>query len=147
MIARDEAETSPGPKSIASDIGMKLGDLVNFLRWRDRRGERVETNDAIVSIEGVEHPVLDWSESGFRIANYEGSPPKGERFAFRFDLPLTSEDVFEFDAWAEVVDNSDRGLAARYLHLDEAVANRIHEVLRVLSIMNPTVPSGAITYD
>ena len=126
---------------------MTFGDLLNFLRRRDRRGVRVETTDAIVYIDDASHPVIDWSESGFRIVNYEGSPPKGERFAFRFDLPLTSEDVFEFEAWAEVVDNNDRGLAARYLHLDEAVANRIHEVMRVLSIMNPTVPSGAITYD
>lgn len=126
---------------------MKLGDILNIFRWRDRRGERVESTDAVVHIEDVEHPVLDWSESGFRIANYDNSPAKGERFAFRFDLPLTSEDVFEFDAWAEVVDNSDRGLSARYLHLDGAIAKRIHEVLRVLSIMNPTVPSGAITYD
>lgn len=126
---------------------MKFGDFLNFSRWRDRRGVRVETTDAIVYIDDAAHPVLDWSESGFRIANYKGSPPEGQRFAFRFDLPLTSEDVFEFEAWAEVVYNNDRGLAVRYLHLDEAIANRIHEVLRVLSILNPTVPSGAITYD
>lgn len=126
---------------------MKIGSLFNVFRRRDRRGERVESTDAKVFIDEVEHSLMDWSESGFRIANYAGSPAKGERFAFRFQLPLTSEDVFEFEAWAEVVDNSNRGLAARYLHLDEEIAARIHEVLRVLSIMNPTVPSGAITYD
>ena len=91
------------------------------------------------------HPVLDWSESGFRLENYPESPAVGERFAFRFDLPLTSEDVFEFEAWAEVVENSNRGLAVRYLHLYEEIADRMHEVLRVLSIMIPTVLKGAIT--
>ena len=126
---------------------MKFGNLFNIFRWRDRRGERVESTDANVFIDDVAHPVMDWSESGFRIENYPDSPAAGERFAFRFELPLTSEDVFEFEAWAEVVENGNRGLAVRYLHLDEAIAGRIHEVLRVLSIMNPTVPRGAITYD
>ncbi len=126
---------------------MNIGSLFNIFRWRDRRGERVESTDAKVTIDDHEHPVMDWSESGFRLANYPESPAKGERFAFRFDLPLTSEDVFEFEAWAEVVENSDRGLAACYLHLDREIADRIHEVLRVLSIIDPTVPSGAITYD
>ena len=69
----------------------------------------------------------------------------GERFAFRFDLPLTSEDVFEFEAWAEVVENSNRGLAVRYLHLYEEIADRMHGVLRVLSIMIPTFLKDAIT--
>lgn len=126
---------------------MKLSCLFNIFRWRDRRSERVDGTDAVVTIDDVGHPVQDWSESGFRLVNYPDSPAKGERFAFRFDLPLTSEDVFEFEAWAEVIENSERGLAVRYLHLDPDIANRIHEVLRVLSIMNPTVPSGAITYD
>ncbi len=127
---------------------MKLSDLFNVFRWRDRRSDRVESTDANVYIDGIAHPVLDWSESGFRLANYEGSPATGERFAFRFELPLTSEDVFEFEAWAEVMDNSDRGLATQYLNIDDDLAHRIHEVLRVLSIINPTVPSGtAITYD
>jgi hypothetical protein len=126
---------------------MGISSLFNIFRWRGRRGERVESTEAKVYIDDIPHPVLDWSESGFRLLNFEGSPAKDERFAFRFELPLTSEDVFEFEAWAEVVDNSKRGLAVHYLHLDEAVADRIHEVLRVLSIMDPTVPSGAITYD
>lgn len=127
---------------------MKLSGLLSVFKWRSRRGDRVESTDANVFIDGAAHPLLDWSESGFRVANYPDSPAKGERFAFRFELPLTSDDVFEFEAWAEVVENSNRGLAVRYLHLDGAIADRIHEVLRVLSIMNPTVPSGsAITYD
>ncbi len=126
---------------------MNISSFFNIFRWRDRRGERVESTDANVYIADVAHPVLDWSESGFRLANYDESPANGERFAFRFELPLTSEDIFEFEAWAEVVDNSDRGLSVHYLHLDEAIAARIHEVLRVLSILDPKVPSGAITYD
>lgn len=126
---------------------MKFGNLFNIFGLRGRRGDRVESTDANVYIDGVAHPLLDWSESGFRIANFADPPAKGERFAFRFELPLTSEDVFEFEAWAEVVDIGRRGLAVRYLHLEQEVADRIHEVLRVLSIMDPTVPSGAITYD
>lgn len=126
---------------------MKLSKLFDIFNWRYRRGERVESTDANVYIDGVSHPVIDWSESGFRLANYEGSPAKGERFNFRFELPLTSEDVFEFEAWAEVVENGSRGLATQYLHLDEEVAHRIHEVARVLSIIDPKIPSGALTYD
>ncbi len=126
---------------------MNISSLFSIFRGRERRSERVESTEANVYIDDIAHPVADWSESGFRITNYEGSPEKGERFSFRFELPLTSEDIFEFEAWAEVVDNSNRGLAVHYLHLDEAVATRIHEVLRVLSILDPTVPSGAITYD
>jgi len=126
---------------------MNIGSLFNVFRWRDRRSERVESSDANVFIDGVEHPVMDWSESGYRLTNYADSPAKGERFAFRFELPLTSEDVFEFEAWAEVVENGNRGITVRYLHLDAAVAQRIHEVLRVLSILDPKVPTGAITYD
>jgi len=124
---------------------MKFSNIFNIFRWRNRRGERVESTDANVFIEDTAHPVLDWSESGFRLENYPESPAVGERFAFRFDLPLTSEDVFEFEAWAEVVENSNRGLAVRYLHLYEEIADRMHEVLRVLSIMIPTVLKGAIT--
>ena len=78
---------------------MKLSNIFNIFRWRNRRGERVESTDANVFIEDTAHPVLDWSESGFRLENYPESPAVGERFAFRFDLPLTSEDVFEFAAW------------------------------------------------
>ena len=59
--------------------------------------------------------------------------------------PFTSEDVFEFESWPDVVENSNRGLAVRYLHLYEEIADRMHEVLRVLSIMIPTVLKGAIT--
>lgn len=127
---------------------MKLGNLFNIFRWRDRRGDRVESSDAKVYLNDEPHSVLDWSESGFRVTNFDGPPERGERFAFRFVLPLTSEDIFEFEAWAEVVDRSERGFTAQYLNVDEDLANRIHEVLRVLSILDPTVPSStAITYD
>lgn len=127
---------------------MKLGNLFNIFRWRDRRGDRVESRDAKVYLNGDPHPVVDWSESGFRLINFEGAPPQGERFEFRFELPVTSEDIFEFEAWAEVVENGNRGFAAQYLNIDEALAHRIHEVLRVLSILDPKVPtSTAITYD
>jgi hypothetical protein len=91
---------------------------------------------------------MDWGESGFRLINFEGAPSKGERFAFRFELPLTSEDIFEFETWAEVMEISERGLTAQYLNIDDVLANHIHEVMRVLSILDLTVPSGtAITYD
>lgn len=127
---------------------MTLSSLLNIFRWRDRRGDRVESNDAKVYLNDAPHPVVDWSESGFRLINFEGSPAQGERFAFRFELLVTSEDIFEFEAWAEVIENSNRGFAAQYLNIDEALALRIHEVLRVLSILDPKVPtSTAITYD
>lgn len=127
---------------------MKLGNLFNIFRWQGRHGERVESSDAKVYLNDTPHPVMDWSESGFRLINFEGSPAQGERFAFRFELPVTSEDIFEFEAWAEVVENSNRGFVAQYLNIDEALAHRIHEVLRVLSILDPKVPTTtAITYD
>jgi hypothetical protein len=133
---------------------MKLGNLFNFLRWQKRRGDRIESSDAKVFLDAKvylnddPHPVIDWSESGFRLTNFEGAPAPGERFSFRFELPVTSEDIFEFETWAEVVENSDRGFAAQYLNIDDALAHRIHEVLRVLSILDPKVPTNtAITYD
>lgn len=126
---------------------MGLNELINTLMRQRRRGERIESADARVFIDNKEHPVLDWSESGFRIASYGGSPEKGERFAFRFALPLTNEDVFEFEAWAEVVENDDRGLATCILHVDDALATRLHEVMRVLATLDVRVPSGPITYD
>ncbi len=126
---------------------MGLSKVFNALMRQRRRGERIESADARVFIDGKEHSVLDWSESGFRISGYDGTPDKGTRFAFRFSLPLTNDDVFEFEAWAEVVENSDRGVATCILHIDDELSTRLHEVMRVLATMDVRVPSGPITYD
>ena len=126
---------------------MAFNDMMNALRGLRGRAERVDGAEAHVFVNDIAHPVLDWSESGFRVEAFQDAPAKGDRFAFRFELPLTSEDIFEFNAWAEVASSGPRGLAARYLHLDPEVAARIHEVLRVLATMDVTVPSGPITYD
>jgi PAS domain-containing protein len=126
---------------------MGLSKIFNALMRQRRHGERIESADARVFIEDKEHQVLDWSESGFRISGYDGAPDKGTRFAFRFALPLTDEDVFEFEAWAEVVGNDGRGLATCILHIDNALSTRLHEVMRVLATMDVRVPSGPITYD
>ena len=64
----------------------------------NRQSPRVDGGESVIHIDGTPHRVIDWSEIGLRIAGYDGAPPVGERFAFRFELPLTAEDVFEFEA-------------------------------------------------
>jgi hypothetical protein len=125
---------------------MVFGGLMRKL-FRHRTAQRVVGSDAVVYIDGVAHPVIDWSEVGLRIETFPDSPQPGERFAFRFDLPLTHEDLFEFDAWAEVIHNDEYGIGVRYLHLDSELADRLHAVLRVMGTTDVTVPKGAIAYD
>ena len=112
-----------------------------------RTAQRVVGSDAQVFIDGTPHPVIDWSESGLSIARYSGSPKVGERFAFRFVLQLTSEDVFEFDAWAEVIHNDESGIGVRYLSLEEELAKKLRAVVRVMGTTDVTLPKGAISYD
>jgi hypothetical protein len=125
---------------------MKFKRLLRTLFRRDRLSQRVDGAEATVHIDGAPHLVVDWSEGGMRIANYDGAPPVGERFAFRFVLPLTSEDVFEFEAWAEVLDNSPRGVAARFLFIEDDLAARLRAVIRVLGTTEIAVPAGAVDY-
>ncbi len=126
---------------------MAFDRLIRTLFGRARRSQRVEGAAATIEIDGESHPVIDWSENGLRIANFDGAPPVGERFAFRFALPLTREDVFEFEAQAEVVENTARGLAARFLFIEDDLAARLHAVMRVLGTVDVTVPKGAVDYN
>ena len=109
--------------------------------------QRVVGSLAEVYIDGVPHPVVDWSESGLSIDGYPDSPAVGERIMFRFVLPLTSEDVFEFETWAEVIHNDNSGIGVRYLSISEDLARRLRAVLRVMGTTDVTIPKGAISYD
>jgi len=125
---------------------MAFDRLLRTLFGQARRSQRVEGAAASIEIDGAPHPVLDWSESGLRIAAYDGAPPVSERFAFRFALPLTSEDMFEFEAWAEVIEIGERGLTARFLFIEDDLAARLHAVMRVLGTVDVTVPKGVVDY-
>lgn len=112
-----------------------------------RRAQRVVGSLAEVYIDGVPHHVQDWSETGLGIEGYEGSPAAGERVLLRFVLPLTSEDVFEFETWAEVIHNDRAGIGMRYLSISDDLASRLRAVLRVMGTTDVTIPKGAISYD
>ena len=112
-----------------------------------RSSQRVVGSLAEVHIDGVPHHVLDWSETGLSIDRYEGSPAVGERVMFRFVLPLTSEDVFEFETWAEVIHNDQAGIGMRYLSISDDLTRRLRAVLRVMGTTDVTIPKGAISYD
>jgi len=60
---------------------------------------------------------------------------------------LTSEDLFEFEAWAEVLENNSRGISARFLFIEDDLAARLHAVVRVLGTFDITVPKGAVDYN
>ncbi len=126
---------------------MGIGRFFRALIGRYRLGERVDGAEAKIHIDGAPHPVIDWGERGLRIANFEDAPPVGQRFSFQFELPLTSEDVFEFEAWAEVVDIGSRGLTARFLSIEDDLAARLHAVIRVLGTVDTAVPKGAVDYN
>ena len=125
---------------------MGLQRLIRSI-FAGRTAQRVVGSEAQVYIDDIPHPVIDWSESGLSIAGYPDSPKAGERFAFRFVLQLTSEDVFEFDAWAEVIHNDESGIGVRYLSLEEDLAKKLRAVVRVMGTTDVTLPKGAISYD
>jgi hypothetical protein len=112
-----------------------------------RISQRVDGAAATVHIDGAAHAVIDWNESGLRVESYDDAPPVGERFAFRFELPLTSDDLFEFEAVAEVLDNSSRGISARFVLIEDELAARLHAVVRVLGTIDVAVPKGAVDYN
>lgn len=112
-----------------------------------RTAQRVVGSDAQIFVDDTPHPVIDWSETGLRLERFPGGPKANDRFAFRFVLPLTSEDVFEFDAWAEVIHNDESGIGIRYLSLEENLAARLRAVVRVMGTTDVTLPKGAISYD
>jgi len=126
---------------------MGLKQYFGAIFQRDRLSQRVDGTAATVHIDGAPHAVIDWSESGLRIEIYDDAPPVGERFAFRYELPLTSEDLFEFEAWAEVLENNSRGISARFLFIEDDLAARLHAVVRVLGTFDITVPKGAVDYN
>ncbi len=126
---------------------MGIKQFFGAIFQRGRLSQRVDGAAAVVHFDGTPHAVIDWSESGLRIKSYDDPPPTGERFAFRFELPLTSEDMFEFEAWAEVLESNSRGLSARFLFIEDDLAARLPAVVRVLGTIDVSVPKGAVDYN
>lgn len=124
-----------------------LGRLWDYVFRRHRTIERVDGADATAIIDDVVYRVHDWSEDGMFISGFKGSREIGGRFAFQFSLPFTSEDVFEFDAWAEVVRVEDDGVGVKFLHLSDEVLSRIREIIRMLVAQGEPHTKGNISVD
>ena len=97
--------------------------------------DRIPVGRARIYIHGEMFNVINWSRHGVMIGPYSGSLRKGQPFTFRFVLPMSDEDDFEFSAWAETVRVDGAGLAARYTDLKDRVSTHIE---RMLGILTPT---------
>ncbi len=103
------------------------------LSGRGKRTEdRIPVGRAKVYIHGEMFNVINWSRHGVMIGPYSGSLRAGQPFTFRFVLPMSDEDDFEFSAWAETVRVDGAGLAARYSDLNDRVSEHIERMLSVL---------------
>ncbi len=104
------------------------------LSGRTKRNEdRIPVGHAKVYIHGEMFNVINWSRHGVMIGPYSGSLRAGQPFTFRFVLPMSDEDDFEFSAWAETVRVDGAGLAARYTDLNTRVSDNIEHMLGILS--------------
>jgi hypothetical protein len=100
---------------------------------RGKRGEeRLPVGRAKVYIHGEMYNVINWSRHGVMVGPYSGALRAGQPFTFRFVLPMSDEDDFEFSAWAETVRVDGAGLAARYTDLNERVSENIERMLGIL---------------
>ena len=124
---------------------MKLSNIFNIFRWRNRRGERVESTDANVFIEKYRASRFGLERKRVPARKLSRVPSCGRALCLPVRPAPYQRRRVRICSLAEVAENSNRGLAVRYLHLYEEIADRMHEVLRVLSIMIPTVLKGAIT--
>ena len=101
---------------------------------RGKRAEdRIPIGRAMIYIHGERFNVINWSRHGLMIGPYTGSLRTGQPFTFRFVLPMSDEDDFEFSAWAETVRVDGVGLAARYTDLNIRVSDHIEHMLGILS--------------
>lgn len=97
-----------------------------------REEDRIPIGRAKIYIHGEMFNVINWSRHGVMIGPYSGSLRRGQPFTFRFVLPMSDDDDFEFSAWAEVVRVDGAGLAARYTDLNDRVSAHIDEMMAVL---------------
>lgn len=101
---------------------------------RGKRSEdRIPVGRAKIYIHGEMFNVINWSRHGLMIGPYSGSIRTGQPFTFRFVLPMSDEDDFEFSAWAETVRVGGAGLAARYTDLNDRVSDSIERMLGILA--------------
>lgn len=107
--------------------------MVSFSGRGKRVEERIPVGRAKVYIHGEMFNVINWSRHGVMIGPYSGSLRAGQPFTFRFALPMSDDEDFEFSAWAEVVRVDGAGLAARYTDLNDRVSEGIDKMLEVLS--------------
>ena len=101
---------------------------------RCKRGEdRIPVGRAKVYIHGEMFNVINWSRHGLMVGPYSGALRAGQPFTFRFVLPMSNQDDFEFSAWAETIRVNGAGLAARYTDLNDRVSGHIEQMLGILA--------------
>ncbi len=101
---------------------------------RGKRDEdRIPIGRAKIYIHGEMFNVINWSRHGLMVGPYAGSLRPGQPFTFRFVLPMSDEDDFEFSAWAETVRVDGAGLAARYTDLNDRISESIDMMLGILT--------------
>ncbi len=103
-----------------------------LLRRKKREEERIPVGGAIVDIHGEGFNVINWSRHGIMIGPYIGDLKIGDPFTFKFRMPMSDGNDFEFSVWANVVRTDGKGLAARYVDLNERVIKMIEEMLEIL---------------
>lgn len=83
-------------------------------------------------INGESYNVINWSRHGILIGPYVGSLQVGDPFTFKFTMPMSDGENFEYTVWANTVRVDGQGLAARYIDLNDRISGMIDEMLRIL---------------
>ena len=100
---------------------------------RGRRDEkRIPVGGAVADINGEGFNVINWSRHGIMIGPYAGPLNAGDPFTFKFRMPMSDGEDFEFSVWANVVRTDGMGLAAHYVDLNDQVSATIEEMLEIL---------------
>ena len=97
-----------------------------------REEERIPVGGAMALIHGESYTVINWSRHGIMIGPYVGALKSGDPFTFKFRMPMSDGENFEFTVWANVVRTDGKGLAARYVDLNDRVSRMIEEMLELL---------------
>jgi len=103
-----------------------------LLRRKKREEERIPVGGAMVTINGEKFNVINWSRHGIMIGPYVGPLQAGDPFTFKFRMPMSDGEDFKFTVWANVVRTDGKGLAARYIDLNDRVSGIIEDMLELL---------------
>jgi len=105
---------------------------MSLFRRGKRYEERIPTGGAVAHIHGEGFNVINWSRHGILIGPYIGPLKAGDPFTFKFQMPMSDGEDFEFTVWANVVRTGGKGLAARYVDLNDRVSEMIEKMLALL---------------